>query len=114
MLDVVGVSFLFIPYILIYINASSHFSVTSFCELVNSLLQQAEDPAQDLNHVAEGVLEVSHSPQFLLRRVLSILGLNCLNKLETYQKSLNETSVLFTFLYPACETPQISPEAHTF
>ncbi|XP_034088807.1 mitogen-activated protein kinase kinase kinase 5 [Gymnodraco acuticeps] len=28
-----------------------------FCELVNSLLQQAEDPAQDLNHVAEGVLE---------------------------------------------------------
>ncbi|KAL7394286.1 hypothetical protein ABVT39_023678 [Epinephelus coioides] len=28
-----------------------------FCELVNSLLQQAEHPAPDLNHVAEGVLE---------------------------------------------------------
>ncbi|XP_042345774.1 mitogen-activated protein kinase kinase kinase 5 isoform X2 [Plectropomus leopardus] len=28
-----------------------------FCELVNSLLQQAEHPAPDLNHVAEGLLE---------------------------------------------------------
>ncbi|XP_041797729.1 mitogen-activated protein kinase kinase kinase 5 [Chelmon rostratus] len=28
-----------------------------FCELVNSLLQQAEDPAQDLDHLAEGILE---------------------------------------------------------
>ncbi|TKS82388.1 Mitogen-activated protein kinase kinase kinase 5 [Collichthys lucidus] len=29
----------------------------SFCELVNSLLQQAEDPAQDLNHLTAGILE---------------------------------------------------------
>ncbi|XP_035528751.1 mitogen-activated protein kinase kinase kinase 5 isoform X2 [Morone saxatilis] len=28
-----------------------------FCELVNSLLQQAEDSAQDLNHLTEGILE---------------------------------------------------------
>nr|XP_046254382.1 mitogen-activated protein kinase kinase kinase 5 [Scatophagus argus] len=28
-----------------------------FCELVNSLLQQAEDSAQDLAHVTEGILE---------------------------------------------------------
>ncbi|XP_037641552.1 mitogen-activated protein kinase kinase kinase 5 isoform X3 [Sebastes umbrosus] len=28
-----------------------------FCELVNSLLQQAEHPTQDLNHLAEGILE---------------------------------------------------------
>ncbi|XP_029307843.1 mitogen-activated protein kinase kinase kinase 5 [Cottoperca gobio] len=28
-----------------------------FCELVNSLVQQAEDPAQDLNHQAGGILE---------------------------------------------------------
>ncbi|KAA8591771.1 hypothetical protein FQN60_017145, partial [Etheostoma spectabile] len=28
-----------------------------FCELVNSLLQEAEHPSQDLNHEAEGVLE---------------------------------------------------------
>ncbi|XP_056237687.1 mitogen-activated protein kinase kinase kinase 5 [Seriola aureovittata] len=28
-----------------------------FCELVNSLLQQAEDSAQDLDHLTEGILE---------------------------------------------------------
>ncbi|XP_042279025.1 mitogen-activated protein kinase kinase kinase 5 [Thunnus maccoyii] len=28
-----------------------------FCELVNSLLQQAEAPAQDLDHLTEGILE---------------------------------------------------------
>ncbi|XP_074540112.1 mitogen-activated protein kinase kinase kinase 5 [Halichoeres trimaculatus] len=28
-----------------------------FCELVNSLLQQAEDPAQSLDHLSEGILE---------------------------------------------------------
>uniref|UniRef100_A0AAQ6A5I7 mitogen-activated protein kinase kinase kinase n=1 Tax=Amphiprion ocellaris TaxID=80972 RepID=A0AAQ6A5I7_AMPOC len=28
-----------------------------FCELVNSLLQQAEDPAHDLEHLTEGILE---------------------------------------------------------
>ncbi|XP_074509182.1 mitogen-activated protein kinase kinase kinase 5 isoform X2 [Sebastes fasciatus] len=28
-----------------------------FCELVNSLLQQAEHPTQDLNHLSEGILE---------------------------------------------------------
>ncbi|KAM7421278.1 hypothetical protein PAMA_015431 [Pampus argenteus] len=28
-----------------------------FCELVNSLLQPAEDPAQDLDHLTEGILE---------------------------------------------------------
>ncbi|XP_044064373.1 mitogen-activated protein kinase kinase kinase 5 isoform X3 [Siniperca chuatsi] len=28
-----------------------------FCELVNSLLQQAEDPAEDLNRLTEGILE---------------------------------------------------------
>ncbi|KAM9310595.1 mitogen-activated protein kinase kinase kinase 5 isoform 2-T2 [Pholidichthys leucotaenia] len=28
-----------------------------FCELVNSLLQQAEDPGQDLQHLTEGILE---------------------------------------------------------
>uniref|UniRef100_UPI0037E78037 mitogen-activated protein kinase kinase kinase 5 n=1 Tax=Semicossyphus pulcher TaxID=241346 RepID=UPI0037E78037 len=28
-----------------------------FCELVNSLLQQAEDPAENLDHLSEGILE---------------------------------------------------------
>lgn len=34
-------------------------SLTSFCELVNSLLQQSKDTAQDLGHLPEGILEVS-------------------------------------------------------
>lgn len=47
----------------IYINVSSLCSLTSFCELVSSLLQQAKDTAQNLDHLPEGILEVS--PPFL-------------------------------------------------
>ncbi|XP_019122694.2 mitogen-activated protein kinase kinase kinase 5 [Larimichthys crocea] len=35
----------------------SELHCNGFCELVNSLLQQAEDPAQDLNHLTAGILE---------------------------------------------------------
>lgn len=34
-------------------------SLTSFCELVNSLLQQSKDTVQDLDHLPDGILEVS-------------------------------------------------------
>lgn len=35
------------------------FSEISFCELVNSLLQQAQDSAKIVDHLPEGILEVS-------------------------------------------------------
>lgn len=39
------------------------FSVISFCELVNSLLRQAQDSAQTVGHLPEGILEVSPRAQ---------------------------------------------------
>lgn len=39
----------------------------SFCELVNSLLEQAVEPAPDLGHLTQGILEVS--PPFFLEWV---------------------------------------------
>ena len=40
---------------------SSHtfLSLSRFCELVNSLLQQAKEPTPDLDHLTGEILEVS-------------------------------------------------------
>lgn len=48
-------------YLCLHVILSCLCSLTSFCELVNSLLQQSKDTAQDLDHLPEGILEVSLS-----------------------------------------------------
>lgn len=62
-------------------KTSSLCSLTSFCELVNSLLQLAEQPSRDSDYLSQGIPEVSLSPPF--RWLCSIWDLACLNTSKT-------------------------------
>lgn len=67
--------------------------LASFCELVNSLLQEAEDSSPKLDHVAEGVLEVS--PPFCSYTHQAGLALTCLNKSNTHYNNFTSLEMNF-------------------